>query len=237
MTKVIQAMVMYPPSKVPKKRKKNRWARQKKILPPRKTGIMVSDDENDDEVEPEVEDPSNETVGCEDFKESSQPEQSVGTESLSYVCFMGEQDTLWQLPLRMPTSPVVLPLPVIAAIEPAIAVIEEVLSFDEHLGQHNESLSLILIQRQCTARCAVDWDYPRVLFEIGGYGPEPISQKMLPPQTGETFTRPGSGMLIYSSSIVSAQPLVPDTFEQKLTLALGASNGVSRKKRYASSSI
>ena len=186
---------MYPPSKVPKKRKNKHWAHQKKILPSTKTGMMVSDDESDDEIKPEGEDPSNETVGCEDFKESGQPEQSVGTESLSYVCFMGEQDTLWQIPLRTPTSPMVLPLPV-------NAVIEEVLSFDQHLGQHNESLSLILIQRQCTARCAVDWDYPRVLLEIGGYGPEPISKKMLPPQTGETFTRPGSGMLIYISLFI-----------------------------------
>ena len=39
-------VVVYPPSEVPKEGKNKHRACQKTILPPRKMGIMVSDDEN-----------------------------------------------------------------------------------------------------------------------------------------------------------------------------------------------
>ncbi|KAF8804492.1 hypothetical protein BYT27DRAFT_6690191 [Phlegmacium glaucopus] len=104
-------------------------------------------------------------------------------------------------PVGTPTSPRVLPAAPITA--------SEVSSFAEHL-----------------ARCAVDWDYPRVLSPRGGYESDPFSQKMTPPQAGETFTPP-----------VSAQPLSPLALEQSPTPTRSTSNRVSRKRRHASSDL
>ena len=85
LTKVIETMVMYPSpiKKVPKKRKRKKWGRQKKSRPPGKPEIMVSDDENNDDVEPEVEAPPEGIVACEGFQKFYQSEQPTSPRVLS----------------------------------------------------------------------------------------------------------------------------------------------------------
>ena len=94
------------------------------------------------------------------------------------------------------------------------------------------------------ARCATDWDYPSVLFLRECCKSAPCFQEMAPPQTEETFARPGLGMIVCvylafkNSSFlvpVSAQPMTSPAFEQKSSPVLRTSNGSSPKKRYASS--
>jgi hypothetical protein len=174
---------MHPsPKKVPKKRKKKNWGRKKRSRPPRK--IMVSV-ENGDEVESEVEDAPEGIVGCESVQNSCQPKQSVvGSESSVHRKEPG-QGLPWESLLGPPTTPRVLPKPSIAASE----------FFAEHFGQYKEALLLFfhLGLETCVARCGVDWDYPNALFSIGGYEPEPVSQKRVSPQTRAAFARPGRG--------------------------------------------
>jgi hypothetical protein len=133
LTRVIQTMVMYPSIKqVPKKRKRKNWGRQKKSRPPGTPETMVSDDENNDDVEPEVEAPPEGIVARKGFQEFYQSEQPVA-ESEPVRRNTGGHDTPWKSSLGMATSPRVLSAP--SGVVP---------SFPEHLGQYNGSFLLFL---------------------------------------------------------------------------------------------
>jgi len=101
---------------------------------------MVSDDGNDDEVEPEVEDLPDRTVSRKGFQEPCHPEQLVAESSSSVHRKIRKQSTPWNFRLGTPSSPRVL-------LAASITASDVVPSFAEHLGQYNDPLvhSSILI--------------------------------------------------------------------------------------------
>lgn len=133
-----EAAEMNPPIKRgPKKRKKNNWGRQKR-RPPRTTAVMmVSVDENADEIECNFEDPGG-LAGCKGFQDSCQLKQTVAQSGSSHHKVL-EQGLPWESLLGTPTSPRIAPAPPIPASE----------LFAEHLSQYNKALfySSVLILR------------------------------------------------------------------------------------------
>ena len=157
---------------------------EKKRRPPPKTAIMVSDDENGDEVESdesEVEEPSASIVEGKGFWESCQSQQPIDEsepQSESSVRHKGREQVIpWDSPLGTSMTTRVLPTSPTDTSE----------AFTEHLGKCN-LISFILKLKICKARCMVDWDYPAVLFSVEGY--EPL-------YTGETSAGSGPGMFIF----------------------------------------